>query len=149
MKHQIAVLSMGELKLALPQEQIIAVDVFADAVPNDSGYPGIAAILNRGNGRWPVLAFDPQFSLQEDLNRQCRFFACIKQDELFYALACDAIDLLELDQLHEQALPQIMHSSYTPVQSLFKYNGELVFSVSALTLNQYFNFLGVLDVEKN
>ncbi len=149
MSQQIAILSMGELKLALPQSQIMAVDVFADAIPNDSGYPGIAGILNRNNGRWPVLSFDTQFSLQESLTAKCRFFACIRCDDLFYALACDAIDLIEFDHVAEQALPELMISSYTPVQALLDFEGSVAFSVSGVSLNNYFNHLGVLDVERN
>lgn len=146
----IALLTMGELKLAIPQHEIMAVDVVADALPNDSGYPMIAAILNRQDGVWPVLSLTEKLQLENSLSTDCRFFACIKCDGLFYALACDAMELLELDvSVSQRELPDIMKNAITPVDNIMQLAGDLVLQTNALSINRYVNSLGVLDVEKD
>lgn len=147
--EKLALLTIGQIKLAMPQNEIRSVEVRADIQKNDTGYSNIAGKLIRNDGVWPVISLADNFELKNELNDELRFFACIRKDELFYALACDSLELIEnRKDIVMQSLPVSMRTDRSAISYLMKIDGELVFYVDGQSMNRYLNSLGVLDVEK-
>lgn len=146
--QNVAVLSIGSLKLAFPQSDIVSVDVVADVRQSDETNQQVAATLHRQDAEWCVYAFSEKLILQSQLSESSRFCVCIKRDDIFYALACDGVEVIKLDaDVPQQALSEIMKNEYTPVLKLMKIKQDITLMVDALSVNHYLDFLGALDVE--
>ena len=146
--HNTAILSMGTLHIAVPQSDIISVDVVADAKPTQTDRILCAASLDRQNSHWPVYAFTNKLTPMSQLPEACRFFACMQFNDVKFALACDAIELIKLaDETQQQNLPHIMQVDKTPVLKLIKYQQNLVIQSDATSINSYLESLGASNVE--
>jgi len=143
-----AILSMGTLRIAVPQSDIVTVDVVADARPGNSENILCAASLNKPTHQWPVYAFTNKLTPANDLPDSCRFFACMQISDIKFALACDGIELINLtEEVQQQNLPQIMQANETPVLKLIKYQQNLVIQSNANLINRYLESLGANNVE--
>jgi len=143
-----AILSMGGLHLAVPQSDIISVDVVADAKPSQSDSILCAASLNKQNSHWPVYAFTEKLSPLNQLPESCRFFACMQFNDVKFALACDGIELIKLaEEIQQKNLPHIMQANETPVLKLIKHQQNLVIKSDATSINNYLESLGANNVE--
>lgn len=143
-----AILSMGSLNLAIPQSDIISVDVVADGWPGLSENPLTAASLLKQNGQWPVYAFSEKLKPLNKLPESCRFFACIEYDDVHYALACDTIELMQLDaETPQQNIPHIMQANESPILKLMQFRQSVALLANAISINHYLESLGVNNVE--
>ncbi|MFW2374449.1 MAG: hypothetical protein ACN4GM_15085 [Gammaproteobacteria bacterium] len=145
--QNLAILSIGSLSLAIPQTDIVSVDVVADVKPNDTDNTLVAASLHRQDGQWPVYAFSDTLKPMPNLAESCRFCVCIKRDDIFYALACDSVgvSLLDSDTPTEE-IPEMMKSETTPVVKLMHYQQDIALIVDAFSMNHYLETLGARDV---
>ena len=144
--QSIAILAIGSLSLAMPQAEIVSVDVVADARPDESSNAMISASLHRQDGQWPVYAFSDTLKLENSLPDSSRFCVCIRRDDIFYALACDAVEVMQLDvEVPQQELPNIMHTDTTPVLKLMHYQQAIALMTNALSINHYLESLGARD----
>lgn len=143
-----AILTMGTLRLAVPQSDIVSVDVVADAQPGNSDNILCAASLHKQTNQWPVYAFTDKLTPMSHLPDSCRFFACIHINDIKFALACDGIELINLtEETQQQNLPHIMQANETPVLKLMKHQQNLVIQSNATLINRYLESLGANNVE--
>jgi len=143
-----AILSMGSLVIAVPQTDIVSVDVAADAKPGLSENLLTAASLHKQGEQWPVYAFSDELKPQSQLSNTCRFFACIQKDNMQYALACDAIELVKINnETPQQALPYIMQANNSPITCLLSINNKVTLQANAESLNHYLESLGANNAE--
>lgn len=143
-----AILSMDSLHLAVPQTDIVSVDVLADAKPHESTDTLCAAMLDKKNSQWPVYAFTDKLTPLNQLPSSCRFFACMQFNDVKFAIACDAIELIKINsETQQQNLPQIMQANDTPVLKLMNYQQNLAIQSNATLINSYLESLGADNVE--
>lgn len=144
-----AILSMGSLHLAIPQTDISSVDVVADAKPSQSDSSLCAASLHKQSHQWPVYAFTEKLAPLSQLPESCRFFACMEFNDIKFALACDGIELISLDEeTQQQNLPNIMQANETPVLQLIRHQENLVIQSNSTSINSYLESLGADNVEQ-
>lgn len=144
-----AILTMGSLHIAVPQAEIISVDVVADAKPVESENMLCAASLHKQDREWPVYAFNEKFVPRSQLPELCRFFACMQFDDVKFALACDGIELIKLDdETQQQNLPNIMQSNKSPILKLIKFQEGVTLQSDAYSINSYLESLGASNVEQ-
>jgi len=143
-----AILSMGSLVIAFPQSDIVSVDVVADAKPGLSENLLTAASLHKQGEQWPVYALSDELKPQNHISDTCRFFACIKKDNMQYALACDAIELVKIkSDTPQQDLPYIMQANQSPITRLLNINNKVTLQANAESINHYLESLGVNNAE--
>lgn len=143
-----AILSMGAVHIAVPQADIISVDVAADARPGQSENMLCAASLHKQEKQWPVYAFSEKLVPRSQVPESCRFFACMQFDDVKFALACDGIELIKLDdEIQQQNLPNIMQENNTPILKLIKFQQGVALQSDAHSINSYLESLGASNVE--
>jgi len=146
-KQSAAILSIGGLKLIFPQSDIISVDVVADAISTENSNPLIAAVLNKPEGELPVYAFSGELQLQSSLTDESRFCVCIKRHDVYYSLACDGVEVIQLDSnIMQELMPFIMKTDNSPVLKLMLYKQDVVLVVDALSVNKYLQSVENNDV---
>ncbi len=138
-------LDVGGLRLSVPQEEVVSVEVVADVEEGDAEGNEVGALHYAGR-RWPVYALSPELSLQRDLSPSHKFCVCIAGHDQASAcaLACDEVSVLTLDaETPIEPLPQMMRTSTTPVRCLLRQDEALVLMTEARALSDYVDGLGV------
>jgi hypothetical protein len=136
-------LHIGGLRLAFAQRQVAMVEIAAAIRVGDKQGREVGALALR-HGRLPVYAPEPDLTPATVLAPQRRFCVCfnVETDQRrAFALACDAVQTLRIDESRVLALPECMHSAINPLQHMVKQGQGLVFISGATAMGRYFSYL--------
>lgn len=134
-----AVLSVDQLRLALPQRDMVSLEL-AGTLSNDTRQPPQAGRLVLENGEWPAYALDAALLPQPGAARRLCVFFRARADVL--GVLCDALVLLPADSdLVAETLPGCMISVHSPVLGYALRDARVIAVTSAQALEAYIAYL--------
>ena len=135
-----AVLTLDGLRLALPQRDMVTLELSSVLAANPLGNVEIGTFAQK-NRTWPAYALDAALALQAAgvTRRLCAFFKTAGQVR---GLLCDAFSLLPADgDLVAEPLPGCMVQTYSPITGYALRENQVIAATSAQTLGAYLEHL--------
>ena len=139
------VLNLNGTRLALPQSEVVSVEVSVD-MQRRQGMDYVAGIIVYDGVEWPVYTFSSTLELLPELSPQHIFCLCVRSQngQAVFALACNSAEILHIEADDAlQPVPDSMLSDASPLRYLMKQNEQVVLMTEATALHSYLNSLGV------
>ncbi|HLP96928.1 MAG TPA: chemotaxis protein CheW [Sideroxyarcus sp.] len=126
-----ALLRFSGLYLALPQQEILAIEAMAEIDPHEAE-PHSIGWLTHAQQRWPVYCLSAELALLTAVPGERRVCVLLGAEDGCVGIVCDEISIEQtLDQRHE--LPPAMCVPHTPVQGLVVLGEDRIACVSDAT----------------
>lgn len=109
---------IGARELAIPQDQVRAVESVLDLHPQPAGSGGHCGYLDVAGERCPVYALDEDLALQPVPPSQRRVCILIEHEDACLGVLADRIAKLPDDELRLVPLPACMRGSTAPLATL-------------------------------
>lgn len=135
--HLYVLLSFDGRYLLVPQDDIDAVEIIADAHLTRTT---IGAIGWFGHGiESPIFCLDKSLNLLTDIPKSREYFALLKTKQQAIGLTCDEIENINLQHkfLHRQPLPVVMKTDRSPISELIIYQNQLACVCRGTALVRY------------
>ncbi len=110
-------LEIEKTKLLIPQAQVSAIESITDMMADDANSLSVGAVVHAGRA-FSVFNFDADLQLIRAMPVSRKMCLCICVDEVVFALACDAINRLDKDQVELVELPVCMQAGTCPVSHI-------------------------------
>lgn len=135
-----AVLTLDGLRLALPQRDIVTLELASGLMVSPVGNVEVGTFV-QNNSTWPVYALDAALTLQAAgvTRRLCAFF---QSSGPVQGILCDAFILLPSDgDLVAEALPGCMVHPHSPITSYALREHQMIAATTAQRLGIYLEHL--------
>ncbi len=135
--HLYVLLSFDGRALLVPQDDVYAVEIIADAHLTRTTNGAIGWF---GHGtELPIFCLDKSLKLLFDVPKTREYFALLKMKQQAVGLTCDEVENLNLQRefLHRQPLPVVMKTDHSPISELIIYQNQLACVCRGLALVEY------------
>ncbi len=126
-----AMLLIDGLKLLIPQQQIIALEMARDMEINRTD-DSVTGFLQFNNKSWPIFCFNYKLSLTTPSGSTVgRFCVLLQSENTYYGILSEQAILLNPEEITLQPLPDAMSTADSPFSALTIYEGEITCISSA------------------
>ena len=120
----LAILSIGAVKVALPQNEIRTLEPVLDLRRSESG--PVVGSVDLDEGSWPIFALSEDLLPLDDLPGTRRVCVLLGQDETVFGIACDKVASIPTEQVRIIPAPEAVICRGSPVVSLAIHGEEVL-----------------------
>ena len=120
----LAVLSIGAVKIALPQNEIHTLEPVLDLRRSDSG-PTVGSV-EVDQESWPIFALSEDLLPLDDLPGTRRVCVLLGEGQEAFGIACDKVTSVPTEQVHSVPAPEVVMRHDSPVLSLAIHGEEIL-----------------------
>ena len=120
-----AMLLMDELKLLIPQKQILALEMSKDMDISEAS-DSVVGHLPFNNKSWPIFCFNNKLTPQTSASLNHQFCVLVQTDSASFGILSEQALLLNSEEIRLQLLPEAMLTVDTPISALAVYTGEVI-----------------------
>ncbi len=130
----LALISIDNLHLVIPQNQILTLEPVEDLKPTDEQALAAGSISTE-SGELFAYNLSSQFEVLE-FNRDRRIVIALSNSSQNYAILADELNILETHLVHWRDLPRAIFSEHSPIVQVAVMEGTLVCRTDAEILYQ-------------
>ena len=120
----LAVLSVGTVKLCLPQNEIRTLEPVLDLREVDAGLT--VGVIEVEDGEWPVFCLSEDLVPQTELPVGRRVCVLLGHGEVLFGLACEKVDSLQAALVRPVPIPDAAVREGSAIRSLGLYGEEIL-----------------------
>ena len=139
----LAVLQIGSVKLALPQNEIRTLEPVLDLRRNEAG-PAVGRV-ELDEGVWPIFALSEDLLPLAELPDTRRVCVLLGQDELAFGIACDKVLSVPAHAVRAVPAPEVLAHRDSPIASLAVYGEEILCMTTTRALARLLHSRGLLE----
>ncbi len=142
-----ALLTVGDLQLALPQSQVVTIELVGSVIAFSREGSKAAGFIEYEGGEWPVYSLTPELHLRRYVPQKRRFCVCFgRQAQHAFALLCDDVSLLpDTGDALLRDVPDCMLRPGSPLRQLLWMNDRLVLLSDLPLMHQFLETTRVDD----
>jgi CheW-like protein len=139
----LAVLSLGAVKLCLPQNEIRTLEPVLDLREVDAGL--VVGVIEVEDGEWPVFCLSEDLVPQPELPIGRRVCVLLGHGEVLFGLACERVESLQAVLVRSVPVPEAVAREGSAIRSLGLYGEEILCMSSTRALAQLLESHGCLQ----
>ena len=139
----LAVLQIGSVKIALPQNEIRTLEPVLDLRRNEAG-PAVGRV-ELDEGVWPIFALSEDLLPLAELPDARRVCVLLGQDELAFGIACDKVLSVPAHEVRAVPAPEVLAHRDSPIMSLAVYGEEILCMTTTQALARCLRSRGLLE----
>lgn len=112
------------LKLLIPQDQIVALEMTTDMNASKAGAL-VAGYFQFKNKSWPIFRFSKSLTLTSSVGLDYRFCILLQTGSTFFGILSKQALLLKAEDVISQPLPESMSMTNSPISALTIYDGDV------------------------
>ncbi len=139
----LAVLQIGSVKIALPQNEIRTLEPVLDLRRNEAG-PAVGRV-ELDEGVWPIFALSEDLLPLAELPDARRVCVLLGQDELAFGIACDKVLSVPAHEVRAVPAPEVLARPDSPILSLAVHGEEILCMTTTQALAGLLRSRGLLE----
>ena len=139
----LAVLHIGSIKIALPQNEIRTLEPVLDLRRTEAG-PAVG-VLELDEGVWPIFSLSEDLLPLAELADARRVCVLLGRDELAFGIACDKVVSVPAEQVRAVPAPEVLARLNSPILSLAVHGEEILCMTTTQALAGLLRSRGCLE----
>jgi len=139
----LAVLQIGSVKIALPQNEIRTLEPVLDLRRSQTG-PAVGTV-ELDEGVWPIFSLSEDLLPLAELADERRVCVLLGQAELAFGIACDKVVSVPAREVRPVPAPEVLARPDSPVISLAVHGEEILCMTTTQALTRLLRSRGLLE----